>query len=590
MKQRRVPAWRAFLYFRLIWLLLGFAVLAVAGYVWLSADIGRALASARDNLVENEGKTRLAQKAAQIEHVFDAMYQNARTISLLPSVRDIHGANRVNEDEDILKQQRFSPDAFHTVQQVFNNLSSNVSVSEIYAVLDGLDAAKGQVPFFMFDTVRLNTQLMAADPVQMKTADTPEESEDEEYAYFPKQIAQLKASHPQFTFRELGDIPAATSPLMRTCDNTQYYAKSVCNVYDASGILYSVPFYNRDNQLSGVISVIVRANVFEAVLLDVPFLVLTPRDKVAAKTAGFAMPAAAAQFALVNAQRGIRIMDRRNAQLLAIVQSGSTADGSVLLQQPLKVHSDSPWQLYYHVSAADIAARQAPLLAAYHDKLLAFSALWGTCLLFGLFVVYRQYLTFKQLYDLRRIERTITQVAASFDLTLRIDGLCSPQTREAATALNTLLAAWQSNMLSVERDLDNALQASASMQQAAGQLSRLATEGDCDTRSIDTELVQLSQAMLDIQQRSGEARSLSQQSVDVASSNSEVILRTQADIQSVSSSAQQTADCLHELQRSSRDITQIVAVIESLAAQTNLLALGRPWLCRGGRRGTQAGR
>lgn len=40
-------------------------------------------------------------------------------------------------------------DAHMTVQQIYNNLASSVTVSEVYCVVDGLDHRRGEVPFFM---------------------------------------------------------------------------------------------------------------------------------------------------------------------------------------------------------------------------------------------------------------------------------------------------------------------------------------------------------------------------------------------------------------------------------------------------------
>ena len=37
------------------------------------------------------------------------------------------------------------------VQQIYNNLASAVSVSEIYIVLNDFDASKGEIPFLMLD-------------------------------------------------------------------------------------------------------------------------------------------------------------------------------------------------------------------------------------------------------------------------------------------------------------------------------------------------------------------------------------------------------------------------------------------------------
>ena len=52
---------------------------------------------------------------------------------------------------DVVKQGRFSSEGHLTVQQLYNNLASNFSVSEIYAVVDGFDRKKNDVPFFMYD-------------------------------------------------------------------------------------------------------------------------------------------------------------------------------------------------------------------------------------------------------------------------------------------------------------------------------------------------------------------------------------------------------------------------------------------------------
>lgn len=169
------------------------------------------------------------------------MYESIRTISLFPAVRAISGGNRRSGEEDIVKEGRFSPDAHETVQQLYNNSASNVAVSEIYAIVEGLDYTKGEVLFFMYDSLILNGGNPEGEADEAQSDDTTEESEDAEYAYYPKQIEYFKEHFPVFTFKELNHIPAVLSPLMRTCDNTQYQSKSRDHVEDAYGILYSVP-------------------------------------------------------------------------------------------------------------------------------------------------------------------------------------------------------------------------------------------------------------------------------------------------------------------------------------------------------------
>lgn len=125
------------------------------------------------------------------------MYEGARTISLLPSVRQIQGSNRASADEDVVKERRFSEDAHTTVQQIYNNMANNVSVSEVYGILEGLDYKKGQVLFFMYDSVIFQNGDNSDSVEKAKTADTPEESEEAEYEYYPKQIDVLKKDEKQ---------------------------------------------------------------------------------------------------------------------------------------------------------------------------------------------------------------------------------------------------------------------------------------------------------------------------------------------------------------------------------------------------------
>ncbi|WP_084637578.1 methyl-accepting chemotaxis protein [Paludibacterium yongneupense] len=568
--------WKVFLYVRLLWVCAGFILLSAACFWWLQQSEGQREEAARRQIVEQEALPALTAKQKTLHDLFDTMYENTRTISLLPSVRAIQGGNRADEKEDIVANHRFSADAFNTVQQIFNNIAARANVSEVYAVMEGLDFKKGQVPFFMFDTVRLEPLVnKPKEEEKIKNPDHPEELEDEEYTYFPKQIAAIKAAHPVFDFKSLDDIPAATSPLMRTCDNTQYYSIKECNVYDASGFLYSVPIYDLGHKMRGVISSIVRANVFEAAMLDVPFLVLTGKDREEAQKAGFSMPPQPGNFALANAERGIRIFDRRNTALPRILANPDLAQrlGGVLLSRPLPIHSDTAWTVYYYLSPAVLTERLAPLHASYRSRLLNAALLMGLLLVFALFVVYRQYLGFKEVYDLRLIEKTITRVADTHDLTCRVDGLCSKKAEHTAMALNRLLGTLQSSMLEVDDRLGRTVAASQSMGAASVRLTRFAEAGEEASQHIEQELGQLNLAMQQISQNSGQARELSAGSVDVAKRNNAVIHVALADIRSVSAAVEKTGDCLKQLQNSSQEITKIVSVIESLAAQTNLLAL-----------------
>jgi len=61
--------------------------------------------------------------AKNLENSLNQIYQNLRTISLLPSVR---GVTRYAEN--------LSSDGLSSIQQIYNNLASNVNISEVYVM------------------------------------------------------------------------------------------------------------------------------------------------------------------------------------------------------------------------------------------------------------------------------------------------------------------------------------------------------------------------------------------------------------------------------------------------------------------------
>ncbi len=278
--------------------------------------------------IRTELNTVVNAKQREIEGVFANVYQNLRTISLLPSVRSISHGNRKDDKEEVIAAGRFTDEGHETVQQVYNNLKANVSVSEVYAVVDGLNTAKGEVPFFMYDALVFGQP--NAEAAEGKSPDTPEQSETAEYEFFPKQIMAIKSAYAEFKFSALDQIPAYASPMMRTCDNEQYPSKASGNEHETFGMLYSVPFYQvADGRFKGVISAIIRSNVFEAALMGVPFVPVTDDDKAKQKAGGWALPQPV-RFTLSNEKYGISIQDRRNTDLAKHMQSG--VDGRNVFQ------------------------------------------------------------------------------------------------------------------------------------------------------------------------------------------------------------------------------------------------------------------
>lgn len=305
------------------------------------------------------------KKKTEIERLFSLTYQSLRTVSLLPSIRHLPVYNRKSEKEDVVKSGLFTKEGQLTVQQLYNNLASNVSVSEIYAVMDGFDHAKGDIPFFMYDKINVTGEVLKEDD-EKKTADTPEESEAEEYAYYPKVLKSFKEQKTNIIKSDdLDSIPAELSSVLRTCDNAQYKSVSTGNVLDASGFVYSVPIYNLSNQFIGVISAVIRTNVIESALQGIPMLPITEEDKKNLQTKYKKSEVYSTSkpnlFSLINLERDIFISDRKisdtkkyKEKALNFLKNKNSFD--MAYYEKIHVKDAGDWYLYYDLSDAPWSA------------------------------------------------------------------------------------------------------------------------------------------------------------------------------------------------------------------------------------------
>lgn len=343
---------------RQAWSYIVFAIVALSSVIFWGVELSLSMASHdahQQEVLAAYQQRQLELKSATIRRVVQELYQTGRTISLLPAVREARGGNRRSVQQDVVKEGRLSHDSDRTLQQIYANLSSYVQVSEIYFVMDGFAPERGEVPFFMYDA-----SIAAPAPIGAgagKSADTPEEFEREEYEEIRRQLAWFGQNAPIFSYEtKLNTIPAQISPLLRTCDNSQYVSKQHGNPRDASGFVYSVPAYDaQTGKFKGQVSIIVRANVFEAKLLDVPFIPVTPADQVRMAAEGWQMPAPS-HFVLAERSQRIEISDRRNPQLmkgLAAAQQDRAAGGR-WASLPLDLPSSGQWELHHHLVEPEI--------------------------------------------------------------------------------------------------------------------------------------------------------------------------------------------------------------------------------------------
>ncbi|MBK7949759.1 MAG: response regulator [Deltaproteobacteria bacterium] len=187
--------------------------------------------------------------AARVEDTFRRVYEGMRTMARLPGVREI---GRAAENLDV--------DTRTTIQEIYNNLASSVSMSEVYIVSvdfdpDRIDPATGraETPITTFD------HLIVGRDGDGDAADSEaeehelEEIEIHEYRLMQRQLALFRERFANEASIKGLDYPATAGSEVVTCDNTRY-SPSDPDDANRAGLVYAVPFYGPDGALKGSVA------------------------------------------------------------------------------------------------------------------------------------------------------------------------------------------------------------------------------------------------------------------------------------------------------------------------------------------------
>ncbi len=238
----------------------GYALIALIGILFMLlvhmksvSDYHRAVTSYK----KNSHVMALAQ-TQKMEDNLKLIYQGLRTISYLPSVKVInrHATN-------------LSLDAYNSINEMYKNLISNVSLTEIYIVPKSLNAdlidpftKHHEAPDIMFDGTEHPPGV--SEPAEKKDPNLPKEVETYEYHLQHKQMVWLGDHYPTADTIKDNLPPMIGGPTVITCDNTEY--DKTRNDKDRDGLVFGVPFYAPDGSFKGEIAAIIRNNIIRNML------------------------------------------------------------------------------------------------------------------------------------------------------------------------------------------------------------------------------------------------------------------------------------------------------------------------------------
>lgn len=554
-------------------------ICSLLSYMYLLNDHNTKIKDTKKVVQDKIRETDFKNMQTGLVETFEYMYEDARTISLIPSVRKIQGGNRNSVEEDVVKQGRFSEDAHTTVQQLYNNLANNVSISEIYAVTDGLDYEKGQVPFIMYDSLVLQNK---ADDTEVEKAgdDSPKEDEEYEYQYYPKQIEYFKNKYPNFNFSNLNDIPAVFSSVMRTCDNTQYTSISNGDVRNTDGILYSVPFYGMDNKVKGVISIIFRTNILEAKLLKMPFLIITDEDKNEAEKLNLTMPKDKGNFMLYNEKYGIEIYDRRNTGLPNIIKEGKASKSDNLIETTLSTTGDSEWKLAYYIDEGIYNNELISENRLFNIKLTLTSVI--TLMILVMLVYYSIKQNEKERFsrikeeEIKGIVTEITEVikrVSHGELNVKIEADAKGELGDLIKYFDIFIENLRNIIRTIKYNSDVLAENSIALDESMDEISAKSYNLTDSASTISIEVEKLSETVDSIYEYSTKAAEEASSTKEFAELGNKSINKTLDSMKSIQKAVNEELESVKILEDKSKAIGDVVVVINEIASQINLLAL-----------------
>ena len=331
--------------------------------------------------------------AQQVENFFNQTYQGLRTISKLPSVRTINDRGTNISQNDIV-----------TIQELYNNLAHNISLSEVYITHKNFDPEKVNPstrklyePLLAFDQLIVDNTALNLNGEKKHTSDknliVPTEAY--EYPEIKRQIGWFKTHYPtQETIDVTFNIPALTSNEVITCDNTRL-SSTLPNDMDRSGIIYSVPFYNSEGKFNGTISAI--------------FLSHALRDIFSSN-----------YYVLINKQHEYFVYphqpDQQLEQSKAFIQKG-IADPNLIYSKVIPLHfvdNDSSWYLW--VGIPNIAFNKSAALIQNQTYTNEISIVFVVIL--GVFFIFKTYQGYsseqKELMELKEKAEAANELKSRF--------------------------------------------------------------------------------------------------------------------------------------------------------------------------------
>ena len=525
------------------YVIIGIAGVAIAMAVYLKSEKDYADAKAR---YQQSSQKEAQDDAARVSEQFTQIYQGIRTISMLPSVKNI---DRYGKNLD--------GNAHESIIQIYKNLRSNVVVSEVYVVPvtlepERVDPITGnlETPILMFDDeVAAHKEeapgaAVDAEPkiTTIEQAEKVEEVEIYEYRALKDQMAYLKMHYGvQAMDADKMDVPIIGSSGVLTCDNGDYENTKIDS--DRVGVMLSVPFYDNQGILKGTVTAVLRDNVMRDMIPphDVVLLNNAYQYKVYPKDAG--QEALSAEW--------VEHGKSDPALIFSVVQDVKTNDPR------------SQWQLWVGYPNNKFT-ESGDAKAIEHFRYFGYGFAGVVALIAaGIYAMIRHNIRMMK-HNNAELERKVSERTAEVERMIKEqDTQKAIAEQERKKALRQMADNFEQSVKGV---VTQVVSASSQMQSGSENMTHIA---------VDTK------------ERSGSVAKAAQSSAQISGQVSAAAEELTASIQEISNQTQKTSriandveqqathakEVIEQLSHQSNKVSEIVDVINTIADQINLLAL-----------------
>jgi methyl-accepting chemotaxis protein len=167
----------------------------------------------------------------------------------------------------------------------------------------------------------------------------------------------------------------------------------------------------------------------------------------------------------------------------------------------------------------------------------------------------------------------VLESLAKGDLTQQLPLATKDEMGDMARSLNQAITAMHSTVVSIEQNSQALATASEEISSAATQTASGADSQQQQATQVATAMQEMSATVLQVSENSNKAADAARLAANTARDGGQIVEEALASMRSIADSVGNTAKKIEELGKSSKQIGEIVGVINDIADQTNLLAL-----------------